>query len=315
MHVAGETPYVSMGTAVTCALWQALGLQLPMSRRSQGARFFAGLKPLHPVGYAGLLRAFARTFVEAEYTPVRKDDRYDPVELIAAALEISIEQWDHSFGHEGFEASADFLAGWCDLALRVAALECLFRCRFPEPRWAAAVTGPGVGPSAALATDDILDSVRQFHGSARRDARKASECTTPHFDAILAETVVLGSSSPNAPRVFTDLDRLTRGRTCAGFAPRALPFACGMVLLGVRQLAEALAIFERIVEKVPGHTLALEQVAHCADLLGDSAKAHIYSKRASRLGRTTPRTGAPRSLVSSCQRSGPPTLAAMKSRG
>ena len=118
----------SMSTAATIvrAMWQALGLELPPKRRPQLARFFAGPRPLRPSAYGSLLRAMARALIEAGHVYVGRDAPNDPVELIAAALEVSIEQWARS----GDEVSND-------VAIRIAAFEHLSGVRVSDEHVAA----------------------------------------------------------------------------------------------------------------------------------------------------------------------------------
>jgi hypothetical protein len=290
-----DTPFMGAGTTIIRVLWHALGLELPVSRRSQGARFFAGLKPLLPTGYASLLRAIARTLVESDYVPVRKDARHDPVELIAAALEISIERWDRGFVRERGSSADASVSFWFDIALRAAAFEALFRCRLNDERWAAVIVAVTDDSDGAATQPDNIDSITGLFDRARIEASNAIGTKAASLDAVLAEIVVLGSASASARLVFTgtEFDR-TPGASCESIDCRArtLRLAHGMALFHKERIVDALAVFEAIVDRVPGHTLALEQAARCSALIGDLSRAHNYLKRASRLGRSVQHNAA-----------------------
>lgn len=271
---------MSTGTTIASAFWSLLDLELPASRRSHGMRFFAGLKPLHPTSYASLLRSFARTLVESGYVPVRKDARHDPVELIAAGLEISIEQWER-ISRAQEPPSEELRSVLSDIALRIAAFEGLFRCRVLDD-W----------PAMLSATAVLSEDAVEVFDRARHDISKVIASRDAHLDALLAELVVLGCTSGNARWVFSSFDEARFVRNdddSVGGGVRAVRLAQGMALLRAERIAEALGLFDAIVNRVPGHTLALEQAARCSSILGDPSRARSYSKRASRLGRTLPR--------------------------
>ncbi|MDB4958288.1 MAG: hypothetical protein JWO36_5857 [Myxococcales bacterium] len=513
------------------AVWRALDLELPRSRKPNGRRFLKGERPLSDGARAALLRAMVRTLIEAGYVPVAKDDRFEPVELLTAAVEIWIHRWDHLVGHaralekpNATGAALRYLRlAVADMAIRCAAFDELFRCPPPplafddgtteSPTWArdgGAKTHLRTLPKALGVTRDRIhpgktkddwfdgrsrpssDSVERFARSlAAHDRTKTadvvwllylrwffalgdlSDCiariigrdamldlasslrrlrsrarhvlawiASEHRDAGLAEIVILGTQAPcagplvdelvrveapthygwaidlrasRAPWIVSELSALVprepelpdeipdeliarllplmkpgrerelaeaccehpaayrwavrmvvqqsfvRGRfdsaarmvgtiadatqashhrmeaslvhLAAGnvdeairqlrsirvvgaeaddvataiaviqafagqsddalarfewIAPRptAFDFAYGVALGGAGRIAEALAVFERVIERVPAHALALEQAARCCDMLGRSIDANRYAKRASRLGRT-----------------------------
>jgi hypothetical protein len=59
---------MSPGIDVLGVLWGALNLHLPLSRISDGRRFFDH-RPLARSTRSGVLRAMARTFIEEGYLP------------------------------------------------------------------------------------------------------------------------------------------------------------------------------------------------------------------------------------------------------
>lgn len=508
------------------AVWRALDLELPRSRKPNGRRFLKGERPLSDAARAALLRAMVRTFIEAGYVPVSKQHRFDPVELLTSAIEVWIHRWDHLVGHaRALETSTSASAALrylrlatVDVAIRCAAFDELFGRLLDEdpaaiPTWAHEggagaylKTLPGTlgvtrerihagktkddwfdgrsrpssqsveGFARSLAKHDktkpsdvvwllelrwlfalshVSDDVAQIVGrdatldmaSAFRRMRSQARnvlasVTSQHRDAGLAEIVVLGARAgcagplvdalvssealthfswaldlrasradwllselstwmPREPEepvgIPTDLlarlvvlmapgreselvdacfehppavgwfirllvrQAFIRGRfesvapligtiadatqatqlrleaslvhLAAGnfdealrhlqcipevamekdaaasaiamiqaFAgkpldaaahfesvvarPPAFDFAYGLALGGAERTTEALAVFERVIERVPGHALALEQAARCCYLLGRTTEANRYSKRASRLGRT-----------------------------
>jgi hypothetical protein len=262
----GRVP-VTPGTTIILVIWDALRLELPIRRRPQLMRFFVGLKPLLPIAYASLLRAMARAVIEADLVPVRRGARHDPVELIAAALEVSIERWDRllSSGSASWLVQDGF---WYDIATRIAAFEILFgldvRGEFWEATLAAlarALDGHGTAPVL------VFDRVR-LEVSAMVQSRPE------HAEAMLAEIVVVGTPRSVPPNVDPG-------------TPTALPLACGMALIRAERVPEALAVFDGILDRVPGHTLALQQAARCCLECGALARAESYSRRASgRVGRS-----------------------------
>ena len=243
---------MSAGPRLLQSFLQALGVELPINRRPQLRRFFIGLKPLRSEAYAGLLRAIARALIDARLVPVRKDARHDPVELIAAALEVNIDRWDRMLIAD--HASAAF---WDDLAVRAAAFEVLFGVRMHSQRWIAAMAAAGVieGEWAGL--------LRR----ARSAVAALTESNALHVEAILSEIVVAGPCT-----------------ALVACMPRALPLARGITILRAGRVVEALAVFETIIDRVPGHTLALQQAARCHATRGECALAQAYVRRASRRG-------------------------------
>ena len=268
---------VTRGITIIRAIWDALGLELPPRRRSHLMRFFVGLKPLRPVAYASLLRAMARAVIEADLVPVKRGARHDPVELIAAALEVSIEQWDRLRSPDN---------GFYDLAARIAAFEILFGVRARGERWEAAL---GVLAGAIDRREAAHAAVILALDRARLEVSAAVQSTPAHAEAMLAEIVVVAALQlPNVD---------------AG-TPNALPLARGMVLVRAERVPEALAVFEGILDRVPGHTLALQQAARCCIECGAFARAETFSRRAS--GRVGRWRGAPaqrnRLAVLDCRR-------------
>lgn len=425
------------------AVWRALDLELPRSRKPNGRRFLNGERPLSDAARAALLRAMVRTCIEAGYVPVSKQDRFDPVELLTSAIEVWIHRCDHLVGHaRALETSTSTSAALrylriatVDVAVRCAAFDELFGRSLDEdaaaiPTWAREggagaylKTLPGtLGVTreqihAGKTKDDWFDgrsrpsseSVESFAQSlakhdktkmsdvvwllelrwlfalshlsddvawivgrdatldmasafrrTRSQVRKVLASVTPvHRDAGLAEIVVLGTRAPGAgPLVDAivsseelthfswaldlrasradwilsemeasvvhlaagNFDEALRHLKCIpevamekdaaasaiamiqAFAgkpldaaahfesvvarPPAFDFAYGLALGGAERTTEALAVFERVIKRVPGHALALEQAARCCYLLGRTTEANRYSKRASRLGRT-----------------------------
>ncbi len=129
-----------------------------------------------------------------------------------------------------------------------------------------------------------------------------------HRDAGLAEIVVLGAYAPSASPLLDELRRITANTTDIAVAPtqaaiqvfasstvahfesvaarpRAFDFVYGVALGGAGRIPDALTVFERVIERVPGHALALEQAARSCYLLGRMTDAAGYAKRASRIGR------------------------------
>lgn len=233
-------------------MWQALRLELPAKRRPQLARFFAGFKPLHPSAYGSLLRAMARALIEAGHVSVTRDAPQDPVELIAASLEIAIEQWDRGGGNDI----------WNDVAIRVAAFELLYRVRARRERLDALARAIE-GRSGGRGPEVFVQAVEH----ARREVAAVSS-TTAYADAILAEIVIVG----RGPKDGAVLD---------GRRPAALPLARAAVLTRAERFSEALEACEAILDRVPGHALALQQAARCCVECGALAEAHLYARRAS----------------------------------
>lgn len=256
-------------------MWEAIGLELPPRRRAQLMRFFVGLKPLRPIAYASLLRAMARAVLEADLVSVKRDARHDPVELIAAALEVSIEQWDR-------ERSADVVSmvepnsSTHDLAARIAAFELLFGMRVGGERWEAALEAIA-GPIEDQVQAPRIAPAIVVRDRARVEVSAAVMAMREHREAALAEIVVVGAPY-GRPR---DMDARTS---------EALPLARGMSLVRAEKFPEALAVFEEILDLVPGHTLALQQAARCCVECDALSRAEMYSRRASG------RTGTARSL-------------------
>ncbi|HEY1554927.1 MAG TPA: hypothetical protein VGF94_08840 [Kofleriaceae bacterium] len=223
-------------------------------------RFFAGLKPLQPFAYASLLRAIARAVLEVDLVPVTRDVRHDPVELIAAALEVSIEQWDAASMLES-DGSAH------DLAARIAAFELLFGMRVNGERWEAALEAIA-GPIEDQERPPRIAPVIVVRDQARVEVSAAVTAMREHREAALVEIVVVGARH-GRPR---DMDART---------PKAVPLARGMSLVRAEKFPEALAVFEEILHRVPGHTLALQQAARCCVVCGAFLQAEMYSRRAS----------------------------------
>lgn len=249
------------------AMWVALGLELPVRRRSHLMRFFVGFKPLSAAAYASLLRAMARASIERGLIPVRRDSQYDPVELIAAAVAVSIDQWDRECIDSASIGPHDGL--WYDLATRTAAFETLFRVRARGEGWQAACLALA-GVSGGSGAEPVIDSVFRVLARARLeiiDVLKRSK--SMQADAVLAEIVVMGAGFSRAPQVN------------GGTATKALPFARGLTLVRVKRIGEALAVFEEILHRVPGHTLALQQAARCCVECGAPSQAELYTRRAS----------------------------------
>jgi hypothetical protein len=242
------------------AIWQALGLDLPPRRRPHLMRFFIGLKPLQPIAYASLLRAIARALLETGLVPVGRDARYDPIELIAAAVEVSVARWDREVADEVWPALTRIVL-WNDLAIRAAAFETLFRCRarreLVDAALAALARAIGGEHDAPFAT--ALDR-------ARVEVTAMIASKPEYADAMLAESVVVGASSAIA----------------VGCEPKALGLARGLALVRAERFVEALAVFESILDRVPGHALALQQAARCCIECGALSRAHEYSRRMSR---------------------------------
>jgi len=248
-----QTLVSSTGTKIVQEMWQRLRLELPAKRRPQLARFFAGFKPLHPVAFGSLLRAMARALIEADHVCITRDTPQDPVELIAAALEIAIEQWDRG--------GADI---WNDVAIRIAAFERLYRVRAGDERLGAFARAVEAW-SAGRTTEILVKAVDH----ARCEVAAVSS-RSAHTDALLAEFVIVGRYPSDAAAL-------------AGIRLTALPLARAAVLVRAGRFSEALEVFEAIVDRVPGHTLALQQAARCCLECGAVADAQVYARRASGL--------------------------------
>ena len=192
--------------------------------------------------------------------PVRKDARHDPVELIAAAVEVSIEKWDREIVERRWSLTArdDF---WNDLAVRVAAFEALFEFYARDPRWHTAQSAL----ADAMDEDHAAPKTTTAFDRDRFGVRAAVKSKPEHAEAMLAELVVIGPHT-------THLD------ACI---PKALPLAHGMALVRARRVREALRVFEAILDSVPGHTLALQQAARCCVECGVPSEAKAYTRRAS----------------------------------
>ncbi len=290
-------------------VWRALDLELPRSRRPHGARFFVGFKPLLASARASLLRAMARTLIEAGYVPVRKDARRDPVELIASALEIGIERWDRTSGASGAlgDSPAKLRAACIDVAVQVAAFDLLLETTIGvdrAARWRAALVALADAVVLCAGPDAVLELARTF-GHVRTRARGVlGSINSAHRDAVLVEIIVLGSASLATQLLFAVVERDLLGRgahlrlqfCCAPVERQqtAFRFADGLILVARGHFAEALVAFEAILDRVPGHALALEQAARCCFMLGDPVAAQLYAKRASRGGPTTRRAALQR---------------------
>lgn len=289
-------------------VWRSLALELPHSRRPHGARFFVGFKPLLASARASLLRAMARTLIEAGYVPVRKDARRDPVELIASALEIGIERWDRTSGASGAlgGSPAKLRAACIDVAVQVAAFDLLLETTIGvdrAARWRAALVALADAVVRCAGPDALRELARTF-GNVRTRAREVlGSINSAHRDAVLVEIIVLGSASLATQLLFAVVERDLSGRgdlrlqfCCAPVERQqtAFRFADGLILVARGHFAEALVAFEAILDRVPGHALALEQAARCCFMLGDPAAARLYAKRASRGGPTTRRSALQR---------------------
>ena len=240
----------SSGTKLVHGLWRALQLELPVKRRPQLERFFTGFKPLQPVVYGSLLRAMARALVEAGGICVGRGAPHDPVELIAAALEVGIDQWDRGT-HEV----------WDDVAVRIAAFELLYGVRASIGRVVAlarAVESCELGPNAEV----IVRAIEQ----ARRAVATTSS-SSEYPDAMLAELVIVGRCSREAAAL--DASR-----------PKALTLACAALLVRAEQFPKALEACRQILDRVPGHKLALQQAARCCFERGALMDAQVYTRRA-----------------------------------
>jgi tetratricopeptide (TPR) repeat protein len=267
---------VSIGVQAVEMLWHALDLHLPLSRASDGRRFFES-GPLPKSSRFGLLRSMARTFIEANYVAVRKDAHHDPVELIASALDLAIQQWDALF--RGSDENGHLCA--IDFAIRIAAFEELFNVPLHHgTRW--------LTVERALA-DQTAGVFRRYSAAwcaARSDAR--GRLARHVRDAVLAETVVLGCAAialAETPPPFR-LETIDAERIAA-------PYGLGIFLLARGKFADALHVFESLLARAPGNVLALEQAARCSYKLGIPDRAVAYTKRASRRSdgkRATPRT-------------------------
>jgi hypothetical protein len=243
---------MSSAATIVRDLWQMLGLGLPPKRRPQLARYFAGFKPLHPSAYGSLLRAMARALIEADHVGVTRDSPQDPVELIAAALEVGIEQ---------SERGADDLCD--DVAIRIAAFERLYCVRARHDRLDA--LAHALGRCIAEPAELFVTSVED----ARREVGALSSWSS-HSEALLAELVIVG-------RCPTEVAALAASR------PSSLPLARAAVLARAGRFSEALDACRAILDRVPGHTLALQQAARCCIECGAAADARVYARRASGL--------------------------------
>jgi len=165
-------------------------LELPTKRRSYLKAFFVGLKPMRPAAYAGLLRAMARATIESGLVPVRKDAQHDPVELIAAAIEVCVDRWDRH-GPRSTPQRHDF---WKDLVARVVAFEALFGLRAGDERQHGAllaVVRAIEGDNAARTLDSLVDVFDRARIAVAVFAKSRPE----HSEAMLAEIVVAGVGS------------------------------------------------------------------------------------------------------------------------
>lgn len=257
-----------MAADLVCLLWHALELELPLSRRAHGARILYGGKTLGPAARASILRAMARSFVESRYCPVRRDARHDPVELVSCALELWILR---------SEVNERSIGEWAlDLALRVVGFRVLFRlpsCSTDSRALAAfedRLGKRGVGFGA-----EFLSA--QVRGEARVQSMPAQ-----HADAVLAEIVVLGSSSRAASG---NIPIVRAGEEAAPIL--AQPYAGAIALIARDDFGAALVALEKLLAAVPGHALALEQAARCCSELEDVERAAYYMKRAASIGRAT----------------------------
>jgi hypothetical protein len=222
------------------SIWVALGVSLPASRGRHMLQFLAGL-PMHPSSYTSLLRAMARAVIDAGLIPVRKNAAHDPVELIAAGLAAAIARWDtQPLGGRAL---------WADLSIRVAAFEALFHVRLRRAKWTSAIR--------------VLEGLTGEDGS--RELYTAAAANEP--DALLAEQIAVGNYPP------TEAGSLA-------VVVGAVPLAHGLLLVRAGAYRDALAVFESILKRVPGHTIALQQAARCSSRLGDVVAARGYARRA-----------------------------------
>lgn len=227
------------GRNLIYSIWAALRVELPAARRRHMLQFLSGLT-LHPSSYGSLLRAMARSVIEAGLVPVRKNAAHDPVELIAAAGAVAIARWD-----------AQPLVGralWVDLAIRGIAFQQLFGIR----------TVREVSTSVIRVLEDLTGE-----GIAVLD----TQASVDDHALQLAERIVVGACPASE---------------AAGYAlvVNAVPLAQGLLLARAAAYHGALLVFESILKRVPGHTVALEQAAQCCWELGDVTRARGYARRA-----------------------------------
>ena len=127
--------------------------------------------------------------------------------------------------------------------------------------------------------------------AARRLQRLSAEAATPAAVSAIATVHTLSGGR------YTDaVSRLESMEP----RPPVLDFVYGLALVGVGRVVDALAMFQRIIDRVPGHGLAIQQAARCCDMLGRTVDANRYARRASRLGRA--RIAAKQPRVSPPQR-------------
>ena len=233
------------------AVWQALALELPPKRMKSAARFVFGGLPLNDRGRESLLRAIMRASIECGYTPVAKDSKYDPVELLAAALDVMSRS-----------SASDLSSAVSEIAVRYSGFEMLFSLSISSEcreQWRSMIDR-----LRRLLGDQIVDeALKSFHGARLTTISGARS----HRDVVLADMVVLGSA-----HVLT--------------VEPSMRFARAMFHVRARRFEEALAIFEAILDDVPGHGMALAQAARCCDVLGRIADASSYTQRVT--SRTAP---------------------------
>ncbi len=224
---------------------------------------------MRPAAYASLLRAMARATIESGLVPVRKDAQHDPVELIAAAIEVCVDRWDRD-GPRSTPQRHDF---WKDLVARVVAFEALFGLRAGDERQHGAllaVVRAIEGDNAARTLDSLVD----VFDRARIAVAVIAKSRPEHSEAMLAEIVVAGVGS-------------SASACTAAWIPNALPLAAGIVLVRDQRFVEALVPFDAILDRVPTHTIALQQAARCSVECGAFEQAQSYSARAARRSRGT----------------------------
>ncbi len=237
-------------------------------------RFFAGLKPLQPVAYASLLRAIAQSGARSGSRP----------------------------GHARRATRSSGADRRCSRSASSSGTPCR-RWRATAPR----TTSPPGSPRSSFSSRCAL----AVHAGNPRWRRLAARSQTKEGDRRLLRPSSCAirlewrcqprrrrsaiTARPRSRRLWSSGRRTNVARhRCPRLA--ALPFARGMLLVRAERFPAALAVFDEILDLVPGHTLALQQAARCC-VEGDALpRAEMYSRRAARrtkhgplVGRTGPR--------------------------
>ena len=260
-------------------LWNALALEFPLSRRAHGGRFLYEGRPLSATMRASTLRAMARSFIEAKYCAVARSDRRNPVEIIAAALDLStstIEGWKRNLSsHDGF------VVGAVDLACRVVAFEQLYALQ-TLPVWNQLREELSCSLVRILGPEQVTELWARYREAAALAAFTLT-ASSKHREAMLAEVIVAGSSSATVRPALLQLGIHFSVKE-ATTAKRTIPFARAIALSCAGDAHGALGVLEEIIRRVPGHVLALEQAARCCSALRLLDASRTYSSRASRVG-------------------------------